>query len=142
MIKFISPLLFRLLFPFLLFVITACAEPYTAENTITGQLKLFLHQQNPVGLYVRFDLVEVVSTPQETTIASSNFKKISEHPIKFALEYLPEKINQQKIYRLFATVSEDAQGVNEISSMSSPVLTQGHPSTLMMAMQPMVEPIE
>jgi uncharacterized lipoprotein YbaY len=142
MIKFISPLLFRLWFPFLLFVITACAEFYTAENTITGQLKLFLHQQSPVGLYVRFDLVEVVSTSRKNTIASSGFKEISEHPIKFSLEYLPEQINQQKKYRLFATVSEDAEGANEISFMSSPVLTQGHPSTLMMAIQPMVEPIE
>ncbi len=142
MIKFIPHLLFRLLFPYLLLVITACAEPYTADNTITGQLQLFLHRQSPVDLYVRFDLVEATDASRKSTIASSGFKKISEHPIKFSLEYLPEKINQKKQYRLFATVSEDAQGANKISSMSSPVLTQGHPSILMMAMQPMVEPIE
>jgi len=134
------------LLPVFLLFIASCTESYTAENKITGQLTLLLHKQDAVDLYVRFDLTEDVDSSQQitqqATIASSGFKKITEHPIHFSLIYSPEKINQQKQYKLFVVVAEDPQGNNEISSMSSPVLTQGHPSTLIMAMQPLVEPVE
>jgi uncharacterized lipoprotein YbaY len=130
------------LLPVFLLFTAGCTESYTAENAITGQLKLRLHQQKAIGLYARFDLLDVSETSQKVVIASSGFKKITEDPIDFSLAYLPEKINQQKQYRFFATISENSQGENKLASMSVPVLTQGHPSTLNMVIQPMVEPIE
>ena len=142
MIKNMTEFFMRFLFPIFLLFITGCAEPYTAEKEITGQLKLHLHKQDAVGLYVRFDLLDVSEASQQVTIASSMFKKITEHPINFSLVYLTEKINQQKQYRLFATVSKDSKGKNELAAMSVPVLTQGHPSTLNMVIQSMAEPIE
>lgn len=142
MIKFFN---YFLLLTILL--VTACTESSIAENAITGKLKLFLHKQEAVDLYVRFDLVEVLASPQAdmsqpVNITSSGFKKISENPINFSLTYLPEKINQQKQYKFIATIVEDSQGEKEVSSMSIPVLTQGHPSNLNLAMQPLVDPIE
>lgn len=128
-------------------VVTACTGSSIAENAITGTLKLYLHKQEGVNLYVRFDLIKEVGASQpgasqSVNIASSGFKQISENPINFSLVYLPEKINQQKKYKFIATVAEDSQGEKEISSMSTLVLTQGHPSILNLAMQPLVEPIE
>ena len=127
-------------------LVTACTDSSIAENTITGKLNLYLQKHEAIDLYVRFDLIEEdatqVGVSQPVSIASSGFKKISENPINFSLTYLPERINQQGQYKFIATVSEDSQGEKEVSSMSIPVLTQGHPSSLSLAMQPLVEPIE
>ncbi len=130
-----------------IFLITACTESSIAENAITGKLKLYLNKHEAVELYVRFDLIEEAGSlqtgaSQSVNIASSGFKKVSESPINFSLAYLPEKINQQKQYEFIAILSEDSQGEKEVSSMSVPVLTRGHPSNLNLAMQPLVAPLE
>jgi len=122
--------------------IAACNEQQKETNTISGKLNLLLHRQEPVGLYLRFELKENGDNAAQVNIASSGFNKISEHPVIFSLAFPPEMIDQQKHYRLSATLAEDPLGEKEIASMSAPVLTQGNPSTLTMAMQPVVEPIE
>ena len=127
--------------------VTACTESSIAENAITGKLNLYLQKHEAVDLYVRFDLIKEVGASQSgasqsVNIASSEFKKITENPINFSLEYFPEKINLQEQYKFIATVAEDSQGEKEVSSMSVPVLTQGHPSSLNLAMQPLVAPLE
>ena len=134
--------IYNFLLPVFLLFLVACNETNTATDTITGKLKIFLHQQDPVGLYVRFELLEITGTSRHVTITSSGFNKIVEHPVNFALTYSPEEIDQQKRYKVFVTVSQDLQGRNEIVSMSSFVLTLGYPTVLNLAMQPMVEPIE
>ncbi len=150
-----------------IFLITGCTESSIAKNAITGKLKLYLHKREAADLYVRFDLIKDASNSQGGTsqdgtfqagmsqtsmlqtsklqsvsIASSGFKKVSESPIDFSLAYLPEKINQQEKYTFIVTLSEDSQGEKEVSSMSVPVLTQGHPSNLNLALQPLVAPLE
>ncbi len=128
--------------PVFLLCVAACSEPLTAKNSISGELKLFLHKQEAVGLYVRFELAEVESSTPLTVIASSGFQKITEHPVHFSLSFPVEKINKQNHYRLFTTVSKDILGNKEVTSMSLPVLTYGNASIVNMAINPLTKPVE
>lgn len=60
----------------------------------------------------------------------------------FSLNYPPGMVKQELTYRLTVTVAEDPEGRVELTSMSAPVLTQGHPSVINLAIQPPPEPIE
>lgn len=125
-----------------LLIIAGCKAQQPESGAISGKLHLFLHRQEPIGLYVRFALKEDGNNAAQPYIASTGFKKITQQPIHFLLSYPADSIDQQRRYRFFATVAEDPLGEKEISSMSLPVLTYGHPATIDMAMQPLTEPIE
>lgn len=131
-----------------LFMLAGCKAPDTnaqqvrTDHTVTGTLTLYLQKRDAVGLYVSFELKEHATDVTETNIAQSGFTQIAENPIQFSLAYPPESINQQNSYTIITTVAEDPNGKKEIATMSSPVLTQGYPSDLNMAIQPPPKPIE
>jgi len=138
---------YTILFVFL-FSVTGCKGPDTgseqvrSDNTVSGTLTLYLQKRDVIGLYVSFELKEQARDGAESSIAETGFTRIFEHPIHFSLAYPPERIKQQNGYLIITTVAEDPQGKEEIATMSSPVLTQGQPSVLKMAIQPPIKPIE
>lgn len=131
----------RLLSPIVLLLLGVSNNVYSAENAISGQLKLLLKHE-PVGLYVQFDLVQGERAVKRNVVVSSGIKKITEHPVNFSLPYEAGNINPNKRYRLFTTVVNDPEGNDKVASMSLPVLTQGYPSSLSMVIQPLPKPIE
>lgn len=108
-------------------------------HTVSGTLKLFLHQRKITGLYVCFELKDVT---QGRRIAQSGCKRIIENPVHFSLGYSAEQVYSQNRYLLIATVAEDSQKKKAIAIMSAPVLTQGNPAVLEMAINALVAPIE
>lgn len=118
------------------------AEQQQSVNTVSGILHLFLHRRNPIGLYVRFALEEHEKGKAVITIADSGFIRITEYPIPFSLAYPPDMVKQELPYVVTVTVTEDPEGTVELTSMSAPVLTQGHPSVVNLAIHPPPEPIE
>lgn len=121
--------------------LTSAAEEQSV-NTVSGILHLFLHRRDAIGLYVRFELEEHVKHEAVIRIADSGIIRISEHPIPFSLPYPPDMVKQDMSYRLTVTVLEDPEGTVELISVSAPVLTQGHPSAVNLAIQPSPEPVE
>ena len=118
------------------------AEQQQSVDTISGILHVFLHRRDVHGLYVRFKLIEHEADKSAITIADSGIIKISEHPIPFSLSYPPDMVKQESPYLLTVTVTDDPEGTVELTSMSAPVLTQGHPSVVNLAIQLPPEPIE
>ncbi len=127
---------------------TGCDEPNKAAeqqqsvHAVSGVLQVFLHRRDAIGLYVRFALETHEKNTTVTTIADSGIISISEHPIPFSLAYPRHLVKQERAYLLAITVLEDPEGAVELTSMSVPVLTQGHPSVVNLAVQPPPEPIE
>lgn len=75
------------LFPFIIFLIVSSAQPLAAGDAITGDVKLFLHQHNPLELYIRFELREEsgADDTKRLLVASSEFTRITENPFPFSL---------------------------------------------------------
>ncbi len=111
----------------------------SAAHTVSGTLKLFLHQRKITGLYACFELKDVT---QGRRIAQLKCKRIIENSVHFSLGYSAEQVSPQNRYLLIATVAEDSQGKKAIAIMSAPVLTQGHPAVLEMAINTPVVPLE
>lgn len=76
-------------------------------------------------------------------LAKGNLRvRVSEQPIHFSLACPPQAIKQLNRYMLITTVAEDPEGKVEITTMSSPVLTQEYPSVLHLAIKQVPEPVE
>lgn len=135
-------------FLFVFLIITACAEPGATDQEthpapgVSGTLALHLLARDATGLYVRFELKEQADDGTQVRIAQTGFTPVVEQPVQFSLSYPAGSIRPQNRYVLITTVAEDPAGNQVIARMVSPVLTQGHPSVLRMAIQPHPEPIE
>jgi hypothetical protein len=131
-----------------LFSVLSCKAPDTDQEkldsatTVSGTLSLYLNSRDVVEAYVCFELYEHTEDGAIKQIVRSDFSHVAEHQIPFSLNYPPGTIKQQNKYRLVTTVAEDPQGKIEIAAMSSPVLTQGHPSVVTMAIQPPPKPLD
>ena len=137
----------RLVLLVLLVSMTGCGERdketaalLQSGNTVSGKLTLYLNEVDVSEVFVRFELRE--QDGSESTLAQTDFMQPGENPVRFSLGYPAERVNPQNRYLLVTTVSIDAEGKEVIATMSSPVLTQGMPSILNMAIQPPLEPIE
>ncbi len=117
-------------------------EKLDSATTVSGTLRLYLNSRDAVESHVCFELNEHTEGGYVKRIARSDFNRVSDHQIPFTLNYPSGSIKQQNQYRLVTTVAEDPECKLEIAAMSSPVLTQGHPSTLSLAIQPTPKPLE
>jgi hypothetical protein len=121
--------------------IVSCTDPQAADNTVTGMFELLLKQQDATEFYVRYELHKDTPDSAASLIASSGFHRISKNPVHFSLSYPPDSVNQQSRYYFTTTVAKDEPGTIIVASMSSPVLTHGHPAVIHVAMQPMIAPV-
>ncbi len=120
----------------------ACTQTQPETSAVSGELALYLHQKNLIGMYVLFELKQKKNGVLREAVIASSFKKISKNPIVFSLSYPSAKINQKNRYQFFATIFQDISRHEKITSMSAAVLTHGYPSVLHMAIQPVREPIK
>ncbi|MEE9422990.1 MAG: hypothetical protein V3V50_07510 [Gammaproteobacteria bacterium] len=128
--------------------ILSCKAPDTNQEkldsttTVSGTLTLYLNSRDAIEAYVCFELNEHSEDGTVKLITRSDFIRAADYQIPFSLNFPPGTIKQQNNYMLVTTVAEDPEGKVEITTMSSPVLTHGHPSVLNMAIQPPPEPLE
>ena len=132
----------------LLVSVTGCGEgdketaQLQSDNTVSGKLTLYLNEVDINEAFVRFELREQKQDGSESTLAQTGFMQPTENPVRFSLNYPAERIKTENRYLLVTTVSTDAEGRENIATMSSPVLTQGMSSVLNMAIHPPPDPIE
>lgn len=134
--------LLRIIFTLSVILIAACTQAQPKISTVSGELILYLHPHNPVGMYARFELKQETDGKHFVDIASSGFKKITENPVVFSLPFSSSAIDSQNRYRFFATVTDDLMTEKEIAAISIPVITHGFPSVVKMAIQPVRKPVE
>jgi len=120
----------------------ATPAPPQSVGTVSGTFDLFLDRRTAIGMYVRFELEERAESGAVATISKSDFTRISGHPTLFSITYPRNRIEQKNSYWLVTTVAEDREGARQIATTSSPVLTQGHPSTVHVVIQETPEPVE
>lgn len=111
-------------------------------NTISGTLTLYLHLHKVNNVYLHYELRQETKMGHTIIITQSGFHPAVQSPLHFSLTYPAEQIVQQGKYLFFVTVAEDAQGKTVIASMSTPVLTQGNPSVLNLAISSPVAPVK
>jgi len=107
--------------------------------TVSGVLSLYLNRGDTRGLFVRF-----VITPEDASeiIADSGFLAIDGQPIKFSLDYSPQRIKADAAYRLKVFVVEDPHGNRFVLSADFAVLAPGQPSELNLVIKQTPTPLE
>lgn len=136
----------RIIFPLLLILLTACNateksnNTYQITETVSGTVALYPHKHKLSALYISFTIVEQDDeSGQETMITTTSFKSITRQKIPFSLDVPVERIRKENRYLLSTTISEDAHGKTQVASMTTPIITQGQPSTLSLVIKFPVE---
>ncbi len=107
--------------------------------TVSGVLTLSLNRGDARGLFIRF-----LITPEKASeiIADSGFLAIGGQPIKFSLDYSPQRLDQDTAYRLKVFVAEDPHGNKPVLSADFAVLVPGQPAELNLAIKQTPTPLE
>jgi len=97
-------------------------------GAVTGSVTVFLPKRDPVGRFLRYQLVEQNLGTDGVVIAASPYHRIGAHPVLFTLSYPRTVIDPDRRYLLRVTLTEDVGGLKRIAQRAMPVLTHHHPA--------------
>jgi len=113
------------------------------STSISGSLSVYLHQKDTSNVLACFELKQLETDRQaEKTLAKPACFPLDQPTIHFVLHFPARDIQPQKRYSLVTKVVQGGKDKQILAEMSVPVLTQGNPSEVNLAISVPPEPVE